>query len=462
MIIQQELIDKVLSGQCVAFIGAGVSMEAQAPSASQLAQELNEQFLQKKYDNENLNKIASYIEKKLGLGRAIVVNYIINKLSQLEPSNGHLLIPRINWASLYTTNFDTLIEKAYSISGINYRPIIYNSDLSISYEEKENLQLIYKPHGCISRPDSLILTEDDYYDSTKNRIGIFRQLENHKYKNTFLFMGYSFSDFDLSRIWFDVRKETGDFAQWSYALWPNCTEEQKSLWQSRNVILIDAMFGDFMSELMRHKRIDNKHITGDKLNSSSELIKALLICLEMKDSFYKEHGILTAEIASLIAKELSFENEHSDTVKLASLVHNIGMIKTPENILYKSGLLSLSEYELIKQHTIIGENVVSEFSGLKHLSGIIRSHHEMFNGKGYPDGLCNDEIPIESRIITLADAFISMSMDRPYRKGLTTEEVIKVINSLSGTEFDPKIVNAFNAVYNDGLLSDILNKLQYR
>ena len=258
MEIHQELINKIISGQCVIFIGAGASIDAQAPSSSQLAKELNEQFLDRKYVNESLNKISSYMETMPGLGRATAIRYIIDKLSKLEPSEGHLLIPKFNWASIYTTNYDTLIEKAYSKFGINYKPIIFNSDLFINNNENknenENQQLIYKPHGCISRPDSFILTEDDYYKCSENRTAIFRQLEIHKYRSTFLFVGYSFSDFNLSKIWFDIRKETGEFTQWSYALWPNHTKEQKYLWESRKVILIDEKFSDFMTEL------NKKHI----------------------------------------------------------------------------------------------------------------------------------------------------------------------------------------------------------
>ncbi len=464
MEIQQELIDKITSGQCVIFLGAGSSIDAQAPSASQLARELNEQFLHGKYENESLNKISSYIETKPGLGKTEIIRYLTDKLTKLEPSNGHLLIPKFNWASIYTTNYDTLIEQAYSKSGIDYRPIINNADF-MNYNENENPQLIYKPHGCISRPDSIILTEDDYYKCTESRATIFRQLEIHKYRSTFLFIGYSFSDFNLSKIWFDVKKEAGEFSHWSYAVWPNCTEEQKYLWHSRKVALIDARFSDFMIELSKkidikkaEQVIDNNNEGMRELNSSSEVVKALLTCMESKDVVNKSHSILTSVISVELSKELQLNTNTQKDIEIAALIHDVGKMKIPESILFKSGALNISEFDMLKQHAIFGEQIISSLSSIQHLSKIIRHHHEKFNGEGYPDSIKYDEIPIEARIISLADNFSALCTNRSYRSALSIEDAVEYIMTSSGTNYDPQVVNAFKTLYKNGLISKIIYK----
>ena len=427
------------------FLGAGASLEAQAPSARQLARELNEQFLDGKYENESLDKISSYIETKPGLGRAKIAQYLIGKLAKLEPSNGHLLIPKFNWASIYTTNYDTLIEKAYTKFDIDYRPIINNTDY-MNYNKNENPRLIYKPHGCISRPESIILTEDDYYKCTENSAIIFRQLEVHKYRSTFLFIGYSFSDFNLSKIWFDVIKEAGVFAQWSYALWPNCSEEQKQLWLSRKVLLIDARFGDFMIELNERLDAKNVQLVIDN-NNESEVVKALLTCMEIKDARNKNHSILTSSISVEISKELQLNAKTQKNIKIAALLHDIGKMKIPDSILFKHEKLTISEFEMLKQHTIFGEQIISSLSSIQHLSRIVRHHHERFDGEGYPDSIKYDEIPIEARIIALADTFAALRTSRSYRSEVSIEETVEYIISSSGKSYDPQVVNAFKTLY---------------
>ena len=199
MKIPEELYDYINSGNCVLFVGAGASIEAGAPSAQEMTRELSKKYLRGKHQEEPLSKVASYIETKPGLGRRLVVDYLINRLSPLKPSKAHLLLPKFRWTAIYTTNYDTLIEQAYEKVGVKCKPIISSCDLVIDLINYYNYVLLYKPHGCISRPavneTPIIITEDDYYSVANNRKAIYRQLEAHKYKSIFLFIGYSFSDF---------------------------------------------------------------------------------------------------------------------------------------------------------------------------------------------------------------------------------------------------------------------------
>ena len=210
--------------------------------------------------------------------------------------------------------------------------------------------------------------------------------------------------------------------------------------------------------MLKQKELENDDRNIKAPNKSSEVVKALLACLDMKDPICNRHSIFTAEVAKEISKELQLNNETQNDVEIAALLHDIGKIKIPDSILYKSGKLTLSELEIIKYHTILGEQIISSLSSIKHLSVVIRHHHERFDGRGYPDGIKDNEIPIEARIISPADIFVSLCVDRPYRKALGIEEVVKYIISNSGESFDPYVINAFNTLLKNGIIADLVCK----
>ncbi len=130
-------------------------------------------------------------------------------------------------------------------------------------------------------------------------------------------------------------------------------------------------------------------------------------------------------------------------LKNCSFLHDIGKIKIPEEILYKPSRLTDEEYEILKQHPIIGEQILKPIPSLQHVVPVVRHHHERWDGKGYPDGLEGNEIPQSARIISITDAFDAMISDRPYRKGMPVQEALKEIKKGAGTQFDPTLVEAF-------------------
>jgi len=123
--------------------------------------------------------------------------------------------------------------------------------------------------------------------------------------------------------------------------------------------------------------------------------------------------------------------------------YDIGKIGIPEDILNKPGLLTEEEYRIVQRHPVISAEILERFEHLRELAHIVRYHHERWDGKGYPEGLSGEEIPIESRILAVADAFDAMTSDRPYRKALKLEKAIEEIRKNKGKQFDPDIVEVF-------------------
>ena len=447
MKIPEELYNYIISGNCVLFVGAGASIEAGAPSAQEMARELSEKYLQGKHQEEPLSKIASYIDTKPGLGRRLVIDYLINRLSPLKPSKAHFLLPKFKWPAIYTTNYDTLIEQAYERVGVKHKSIMSSCDLTIDMTDYYSYVLLYKPHGCISRPTikeiPIIITEDDYYSVAENRKAIYRQLELHKYKSVFLFIGYSFSDFNLSKIWFDDLKELGRFSQWAYALWPNCSEVQKDTWRTRNLELIDMQFGEFMTELSTisfEKRVKQEFFISNP--NFTELVKVLVSIIEAKDPYMKHHALHVQKLSLLIAEEMAIPIHEYQLLEIAAILHDVGFTAISEIIMKKPTKLTQSEFELIMQHPIIGEQILSSVPSLKSIAKIIRYHHERFDGSGYPDRLIGESIPRPARIIAVADVVEAMSFNRPYRPALGIDKTLEEISQNKGTLYDPEVVDA--------------------
>jgi len=130
-------------------------------------------------------------------------------------------------------------------------------------------------------------------------------------------------------------------------------------------------------------------------------------------------------------------------LQLAALLHDVGKLNVPPHILDKPGMLSLQETLLIQDHSLRGEQILRALSMPEPICQTVRSHHERFDGKGYPDGLAGDEISLESRIVQVADAYDAMTEDRPYRAAMTSEAASLWISALAGISFDPEVVHCF-------------------
>ena len=172
-----------------------------------------------------------------------------------------------------------------------------------------------------------------------------------------------------------------------------------------------------------------------------ETLNVLVRAIEASDPYTSGHSMRVSVYAESIAKQVGLPQNKIDLIKSAALLHDIGKIGIDKSILNKTGRLEKEEFETIKSHPEIGATIIADLSYLSNISNIIRHHHERNDGKGYPDGLNHDNIPLETSILTIADSFDAMTTNRPYRNSLSLETALKEILDNQGTQFNPDIVD---------------------
>jgi HD-GYP domain-containing protein (c-di-GMP phosphodiesterase class II) len=177
----------------------------------------------------------------------------------------------------------------------------------------------------------------------------------------------------------------------------------------------------------------------------------LVEALEAKDPYIKEHLRAVSGLALRIGSEISLPGEQMEALASGALLHDVGKIGIPDRILQKSGRLTEDEYAEIKRHPVLGVSILTPATELASALPIVKHHHERFDGKGYPDGLRGEDIPLTARIVSVADAFDSMIRARPYGYGISRKAALREIEENSGTQFDPRIVRALlEVVYAPG------------
>jgi putative nucleotidyltransferase with HDIG domain len=181
--------------------------------------------------------------------------------------------------------------------------------------------------------------------------------------------------------------------------------------------------------------------------SSLEAIESLNATVDAKDPYTAGHSARVQRIALAVAEELGIAPQQLDAVRFGGLFHDIGKIAVPDSILAKAGPLSDEEYAVVQRHPADGAEIVSHFSRLREAVPLIRHHHERWDGKGYPDRLAGDAIPLAACVVGLADAWDAMTTDRPYRVALTVPQAAAEVQACRGTQFSPAAVDAFFAVF---------------
>ena len=181
--------------------------------------------------------------------------------------------------------------------------------------------------------------------------------------------------------------------------------------------------------------------------SSLEAIESLNATVEAKDPYTAGHSRRVQRIAVAIGEELELPKNRLDPLRLGALFHDIGKLRVPDAILTKPSRLTVEEYEVIKRHSEDGAHIVGKFGPLRATTTMIRHHHERWDGRGYPDGLATDEIPLEASVVGLADAWDAMTTIRPYQPALKLEQAFAEVRNGRGTQFAPDVVDAFFAAY---------------
>jgi putative nucleotidyltransferase with HDIG domain len=174
-----------------------------------------------------------------------------------------------------------------------------------------------------------------------------------------------------------------------------------------------------------------------------ETIRTLSKALDAKDEYTNGHSQRVAQYSVKIAENMKLSPKQIETTKTAALLHDIGKIGIKDEVLNKNGKLDFREYYEVQQHPEIGANIIKDVASLNKVSEIIRHHHERFDGNGYPDSLVGEQMPIESAIIAVADAYDAMTSDRSYRKAMSHEAAIEIIRNGAGTQFHPEVVDSF-------------------
>lgn len=175
-------------------------------------------------------------------------------------------------------------------------------------------------------------------------------------------------------------------------------------------------------------------------------LEALVNALEAKDPYLRGHSARVADLSAMIAAEMDLEDETVEAVRMAGRLHDIGKIGIREEILNKEGPLTAQEYEQVKQHVSIGSQILAPLAHLRDIIGYVRSHHERWDGQGYPDGLSGETIPLGARVLCASEIYDALTTSRPYQEKMTPELAVERMRDLVGTVLDPGVHRALEAV----------------
>ena len=178
--------------------------------------------------------------------------------------------------------------------------------------------------------------------------------------------------------------------------------------------------------------------------------------IEARDPYTKQHSNRVTHIAKAIARHMDCTIEEQEILHTAGLLHDIGKIGIRDDILLKPGRLNDEEYRIIQQHPVIGSEIIGRMGLWSREREIVHSHHERYDGKGYPDKLAGDEIPLLARILSVADVYDAVSSDRAYRKRMEEEQILDIMYSGAGSQFDPEIVAVFRELYESGTIRETI------
>ncbi|MDH3592546.1 MAG: HD-GYP domain-containing protein, partial [Planctomycetota bacterium] len=176
------------------------------------------------------------------------------------------------------------------------------------------------------------------------------------------------------------------------------------------------------------------------------IVATLIEAVEAKDRFNRGHSRRVADLAVRFACHLGLPERERELLETAAKLHDIGKIGVPEEILNKKGKLTDDEFEIIKSHPVIGEQIIRPLEFLAEVRPIVRHHHERHDGTGYPDGLDAGAIPRSAAILSIVDAYDALTSDRPYRNGMPPARALQILDDGAGTQWDPDLVREFRSL----------------
>ncbi|HEV2815035.1 MAG TPA: HD-GYP domain-containing protein, partial [Solirubrobacteraceae bacterium] len=187
------------------------------------------------------------------------------------------------------------------------------------------------------------------------------------------------------------------------------------------------------------------------------VVRSLAAALEARDGYTGEHSDAVHSLSVAVAKRLGLYPREVAEVEAVALLHDVGKIGIPDQILHKPGPLTAEEWVLMREHPVIGERILRPLPGLSDVATAVRHEHERWDGRGYPDGISGEDIPLASRIVLTCDAYNALVSDRPYRKRLSDATAEAELRRCAGTQFDPRVVQALLDCLRDGVDEDSVN-----
>ncbi len=203
---------------------------------------------------------------------------------------------------------------------------------------------------------------------------------------------------------------------------------------------------------VERSRLEHSRHSHEGQRVMAQSIKALAAAIDAKETYTAEHSRRVAALAVSVGTALDLPATEITCLEYAALVHDVGKIAVPDNILNKAGRLTCEEWEIMRRHPCKGAEILSHVHELAYVASVVRHHHEHVDGSGYPDGLAEAAIPLLSRIIAVADAYEVMTSDRVYRKRRSPEAAVAELCACSGTQFDPTVVEAFCGLVHEGMV----------
>jgi len=361
---------------------------------------------------------------------------------------------------------DTGVEKVNlvesDLSSKSYRMIMDRVKVDGIYHEISRTAPLTVPSDTVRiefEPEILNYSLNDPYVSfylegqdTEEKTSLLSEMESITYSN--LKPGrYNF----IISVW-DSKKENV-IESGNYTLIVE-NEMYQNWWFKLYVILVTALIivwiSWFITRTQMQKRLLKQELeleyTKKQLSMGKETILSIAHTVDAKDSNTSQHSFRVSEYSVAIAKRYGMDDESCENLRQMALLHDIGKIGIPDSILNKDEKLNDEEYKIMKTHVTRGAEILKDFTLIKNVNYGVLYHHEKYDGTGYCQGLKGEEIPIEARIIGIADTFDAMTANRVYRKGLALEVVIEELKRCKGTQFDPNLVDIMLELIDEGVI----------
>ncbi len=377
------------------------------------------------YSLDNTLKILGFSSKE----DYVIYNAIAKTIKQmLEIDACHIFLSKENAMGLNTTKNDLLLVG----SSLNFKDDIYEAEIGYRYDDKSYVSKAYNNNKTIEIKDStkdenfkaiLLLSEDKvkYYLA----VPMFNNMQK-----VGVIVVENYSDKNLSEEFKELLTVTARLFATSMSL-EKLTEGTAQLINQEDVTISQ----------LQNNRAELTALIGDLSSEQQWFVENLARAVDAKSSFKNNYSHDVADLAKEISTKIGLNEKTKDLIYYAALLRNIGKITLPEELFNKKEKLSQEDWDKLQNHPNVGVSILMSINFLSEVVPYITYHKERWDGKGEPEGLKGQSIPLGSRIIAIADAYSALTSERAYRNAMTKEKALEVIKSESGTKWDPDIVN---------------------